>query len=330
MKFTMEDVAKLSGVSKSTVSRILSGKNVNISEKTRQKVLSVVRELNYRPNELARSLKMAQTRVIGLILSDLKNPFWMTVLDGVEEACNHFGYHLMICNSANDGEKEQEYILSLQQRRVDGILINPTAHNKEMLARLIQTGFPLVFLNRTIQGIIANSVVVNNRQGIRLAVEHLLEQGYRKIALVTYNEKGVSTWTERVEGYQEGLQAHGILSQAVWRKDAGMDLNLSALLEAYQADALIVTNNVLALYVIERLRELNLRIPADIAIVGYDETVWAKHLTPPLTTIKQPARDLGRIATESVIKMIHGERLSEETVTLTPEIVIRESSLRVC
>ncbi|WP_067925186.1 LacI family DNA-binding transcriptional regulator [Alicyclobacillus shizuokensis] len=328
MKFTMEDVAKLSGVSKSTVSRILSGKTVNISEKTRQKVLSVVQELNYRPNELARSLKMAQTRVIGLILSDLKNPFWMTVLDGVEEACNQFGYHLMICNSGNNGDKEQEYILSLQQRRVDGILINPTVHNKEMLAHLIQTGFPLVFLNRTIQGIVANSVVVNNRQGIRLAVEHLFGQGFRRIALVTYNEEGVSTWTERVEGYKEGMREHGINSVAVWRKHPEAELNLSPLYEEYQPDAVIVTNNVLTLYVIERLRELNLRIPGDVAIVGYDETVWAKHLAPPLTTIKQPARELGRIATESVIKLIQGEKLSDDAVTLTPEIVVRESSVR--
>lgn len=332
MRVTMDDIAKRVGVSKTTVSRILNQKDVQVSAETRQKVLDAVRELDYHPNELARGLKMSETNVIGIILSNLRNPFWSMVLDGVEEACNQMGYHLMICNSGEDGDLEKEYIKGLQRRRVDGIIINPTVQNRELFTEMVDQGFPLILINRKLHGLHASTVAMDNVQGASLAVEHLLRLGRRRIALITYDSTGISTWTERIQGYKETLLRHGygeesFIIQSVKQVDgAAVPAVVEMLRGAQRPDAIFSTNNLLTLEIMEALREVDVRVPEDIALVGYDETVWAKHMNPPLTTVSQPARDMGKIAVETLIETIKSKRVYPRTIVLPPELIIRRSS----
>mgnify|MGYP001168819336 CR=1 FL=1 len=330
---TIVDVARKAGVSKTTVSRIINNQFGHTTEETRQRVLDVIRELDYRPNALAKGLKSMQTNVIGMVLSNLKNPFWSSVLEGVEDACRGLGYHLMICNSDEEPEKEEQYIREFRMRQVDGIVINPTARNPDFFRQLVESKYPIVVVNRRIPGIAVHNVVINNIKGASMAVKHLLDGGRRNIAVFAYRNSYVSTWQERVEGYRAALLESGrtendfrIVEVEQESGDAKRAV-IRFLQEHPDTDAIFSTNNMITLEVMDGLRELRLRIPADVAVVGYDETVWSRHLDPPLTTIQQPAYEMGRLASEMLIKAIKSKRRGKpKTVVLEPELIVRQSS----
>lgn len=335
MNITIVDVAQKAGVSKTTVSRIINNQYGHTTEETRQRVLNVIKELDYRPNALAKGLKSMQTNVIGMVLSNLKNPFWSSVLEGVEDACRGLGYHLMICNSDEEPSKEEQYIREFRMRQVDGIVINPTARNPGFFRSLVESRYPLVVLNRRIPGIAVNNVVINNIQGASMAVRHLLDNGRKKIAAFAYRNEYVSTWLERIEGYRLALLDNGFTPEdyriVESEQESGRikEAVIRFLREYPDTDAVFSTNNMVTLEVMDGIRELNLRIPDDVAVVGYDETVWSKHLNPPLTTIQQPGYRLGRIAAEMLIKAIKEKKPAKpKTVVLEPELIIRESSGR--
>ncbi|GGH82449.1 DNA-binding LacI/PurR family transcriptional regulator [Pullulanibacillus pueri] len=332
-KVTISDVAKKAGVSKTTVSRILNGDYAHTKEETRDRILQVIKELDYRPNALAKGLKSMSTNVIGIILSNLKNPYWSSVLEGVEDTCHKLGYSLMICNSDEDPNKEKHYIEEFQRRQVDGIVINPTVRNMEMYEELVKSKYPFVVVNRKIPNLVVKNVVVDNNQGAFLAVNHLMDEGRKRIAVTAFNNPHVSTWKERVEGYKEVL-----LSRGYAKKDFRIllidpvsdvkEVTMAFLRKNPDVDALFSTNNMISLQSMEAIRELHLKIPEDIALVSYDETAWAKHLEPPLTTIKQPGYDMGVKATQMLVDSIAGNNDEEsETIILEPELIVRNSSI---
>ncbi|GGH82393.1 DNA-binding LacI/PurR family transcriptional regulator [Pullulanibacillus pueri] len=330
---TIDDVAKKAGVSKTTVSRILNGDYSHSKEETKQRVIKTIKELNYRPNALAKGLKLMSTNIIGIVLSNLNNPFWSTVLEGVEDTCHKLGYSLMICNSDEDPKKEKHYIEEFQMRQVDGIVINPTVRNLQLYQQLVQANYPLVVINRRLKDFSINQVIGDNVQGSKLAVNHLLDNGRKKIAVTVYKNPYVSTWKERVEGYREAMLINGFsaydlrileidpLSKSI--KQVTMDF----LKRNHDTDAVYSTNNMITLELIDAIRQLNLKIPEDIAIVSYDETPWAKYLEPPLTTVNQPGYEMGKIATQILVRSITEKNAQRpETVVLKPKLIIRESS----
>ncbi|MDT9727101.1 LacI family transcriptional regulator [Xylanibacillus composti] len=332
MKITIDVVAQKAGVSKTTVSRILNGNYAHTSEKTRNRVLQVMKELDYRPNALAKGLKSLRTDVIGILLSNLKNPFWATVLEGVEDACRASGYNLMICNSDEDPELEFQAIRQLQMRQVDGVVMNPTMRNPNLYRKLVEDAYPLVVMNRRVDDLGAQSVVVDNVKGASLAVEHLLRCGKRRPAVCYYANPGVTTWQDRVEGYRLAMKSHGYGEHDLRVVEAEQSPNAvkHAVLELMKkhpdTDAVFSTNNMMTLEVIEALKELGLRIPADVAVLGYDDTVWAKHMDPPLTTVRQPGYEMGKIAANLLIQSIRdGGHPAADPVVLQPELVIRRS-----
>lgn len=333
MKITIVDVANKAGVSKTTVSRIINGNYSNATEETVERVLKVIEELDYRPNSLAKGLKQVRTNVIGIILSNLLNPFWVRVLEGVEDTCRSRGYSLMICNSNDDPEIEEEHIRSFRLRQVDGIIINPTAQNYNLFQSMLDSKYPLVTINRKIMELSVDSVVMNNVRGSRIAVEHLLEQGRRKIAMIVYPPHGITPRIERIEGYKQALFNNGIsIDQAMVhiveeRKGAAKKKVQELLSQADRPNAVFSTNNMMSLEILEGIKELDMRIPDDVALIGYDETVWSKHLNPPLTTVNQPALEMGQAATERLIQLIETkDKLEAKTTVLEPELFIRESS----
>jgi DNA-binding LacI/PurR family transcriptional regulator len=333
LNVTIIDVAKKAGVSKTTVSRIINNNYAHTTEETRLRVLDVIKELDYRPNSLAKGLKAIQTNVIGMVLSNLKNPFWSSVLEGVEDTTRDHGYHLMICNSDEEPEKEEQYIREFRMRQVDGIVINPTVQNLEFFKKLVDSRYPLVLINRSLPDLSVNNVVINNVRGASMAVQHLLDNGRKNVAVFAYRNEYVSTWRERIEGYRTVLLANGYsaedfrIVEADKQSGKVKEAVLRFLREYPDTDAVFSTNNMITLEVIDAIRELDLKIPDDIALVGYDETVWSKHLNPPLTTIQQPGYKMGQIAAQMLIKSIKTKNQSKPIkIVLEPGLVIRKSS----
>lgn len=334
MKVTISDVAKRAGVSKTTVSRILNGNFDHTKEETKNRVLMAIKDFDYQPNALAKGLKSMKTNVIGMVLSNLKNPYWTTVLEGIEDVCHNSGYNLMICNSNENAEFEEQYIKEFQMRQVDGIVINPTARNISLYQKLLDSKYPMVVMNRRIPDFEANYVVMDNVKGAYVAVNHLLKNKKKKVAVFRYQNPHVSPWRDRVEGYRTALLENGF-SKEDFRIEE-FEQNVGKMKDAVirhfkkypDTDAVFSTNNMITLEVIEALKELNLKIPEDVAIVSYDETVWAKHLSPPLTTINQPGYQMGQTAAQILIRSIDGKNdpnLKLETVVFKPDIIVRKS-----
>jgi DNA-binding LacI/PurR family transcriptional regulator len=332
MKVTIGDVAKKASVSKTTVSRILNGNFAHTTDDTREKVLQAIRELDYRPNALAKGLKSMKTNVIGIMLSNLRNPFWSTVLEGVEDTCRDLGYNLMICNSNENPEIEEEYIREFRMRQVDGIIINPTCKSPELYDKLIAEQYPMIVINRRIPNVDVHSVFVDNVKGAYIAVNHLLRYGRKKVAVCLYRDPYVSTWKERLEGYKKAMIANGLTNadmvviELEQRMDTQKEYIMRYLMKNPDIDAIFSTNNMITLEIMGAIKEMNLRIPEQIAIVSYDDPVWAKHLDPPVTTIRQPGYQMGQRAAQNVIERIESEHdSSPSTVVLEPELIVRTS-----
>ncbi|WP_328285136.1 LacI family DNA-binding transcriptional regulator [Paenibacillus alkaliterrae] len=328
---TIGDVAKKANVSKTTVSRILNENYAHTTAETREKVLMAIKELEYRPNALAKGLKSMRTNVIGIMLSNLKNPFWSTVLEGVEDTCRELGYNLMICNSNENPEMEEEFIKEFQMRQVDGVIINPTCKNPDLYDKLIDQNYPMVIVNRRIQNENAYGVVVDNVKGAYIAVNHLLKYGRKRVAVSLFKNPFVSTWKERLEGYKKAFLANGFTEAdyIIMELEEGKDQKeyIKRFLRKHpDIDAIFSTNTMVTLEVIGAIKDMNLKIPEQIAIVSYDETIWSKYLDPPLTTIRQPGYQMGQRAAQSLIDLFQSKsKPLPATVVLEPELIVRIS-----
>ncbi|WP_209124021.1 LacI family DNA-binding transcriptional regulator [Alkalihalobacillus sp. BA299] len=332
MKITMDEVAKRAGVSKTTVSRIINGNFQHVHEDTKEKVLRIISELNYRPNALAKSLKQMKTNVIGIVLSNLQNPFWSSVLQGVEDTCHSNGYNLMICNSNDNSILEQEHIEGLQMKQVDGIIVNPTMKNKQLFQSLVSKDYPIIAINRKIEDVPIDTVVVDNIKGSELAMEHFIKSGKKSVAIIVYPPDGISPRLERIEGYKNALLKHGRLinekciSIVDEKKGAAKKEVKKILTSKEPPDAIFSTNNMMTLEILEGIKELGLRVPQDVSLIGYDETVWSKHLAPPLTTVNQPSYEMGKLAAEKLINLLNTKQKPEPKITLLqPNLIKRES-----
>ena len=334
MRVTIEDVAKKAGVSKSTVSRVMNQNYHHITEEKRQKVFQAIRELDYRPNALAKGLKQMKTSTIGVILSNLQNPFWMKVLEGIEDLCQEEGYSLMIVNSRDNLAREEENVKGFLMRQLDGLIINPSLGQNPVFGSLDDYRVPYLFLNRKVQDLVADTIVVDNIKGVSLAVDHLVGLKRRRIAVFLYPPEGISPRLERIEGYLKALRDNSIEVREDWikivrnREDCRREMQM--LLEAEERpNAILSTNNMLTLDILESLKESGCRVPEEIGVVGYDETEWSKHLDPPLTTIVQPAYEMGRAAVKRLIERIQakeqGIQLMAETIELEPSLIVRRS-----
>lgn len=333
MKVTIADVAKHAGVSKSTVSRILNGNYGQNTQETIDKVLKVIKELDYRPNMLAQGLKSMKTNVIGIILSNLKNPFWARVLEGVEDTCRLNGYSLMICNSNEDPLLEEELVKGFQMKQVDGIIMNPTVKNDFLYKSLVEKQFPFVTINRKIFGLDVDLVTMDNVAGAVAGVEHLLRHGKKSIALFVYTPDNVSPRLDRIEGYKKALSNNAMkvedsLIHIIEEKNGLVKETVKRILSDDQnrPDAIFSTNNMMTLEILEGIKEVGLNVPDDISLVGYDETVWSMHLNPPLTTVNQPSYEMGEIAAKRLIELIEKDGDKHPTTNiLQPNLIVRES-----
>lgn len=344
-----KDVAERAGVSIATVSHVINGTRY-VSDETRQKVLEAIEALSYRPNAIARGLVTNSTRIIGLVVSDITNPFFTAVARGVEDGMISQRYNTIFCNTDEEPERESEYLHLLATQQIDGLIISPTGVYSEALLALAASGVPIVQLDRRSPGLEAPLVGVNNEDGAYQAIQHLITLGHRRIACLVGLDS-VSTQIERLAGWEralrtaglpidEGLVVHadprfyGTLADAAGTlvKPAphtpALPSAFEALLHLLQSpnppSAVFVASNQLTMGTLYAFRERGLRCPEDVSLISFDDHDWAPLFSPPLTVVRQPTYRLGQTAAQLVMQMIRGEPV-EPPPPLAVELIVRAS-----
>jgi len=334
MAATLKDVAELAGVDVSTASRVLNGSGFRVREGTRQKVLAAARELGYQPNALARSLRIGKTNLIALLVPDITNPFFAELSKGAEDATSSYGYSLILCNTEDREDTEEEYIRALRERQIDGFLL-ATGHSGGLAARrLIDANYPVVLVNRRMRGIRTGYVVADDTPGAKQAVSHLISLGHRRIAHITgYSQ--ADTAVRRKAAYLSVMAAHGLeevarglIVQGDFTFKSGQRAMEQLLDLPHPPTAVFAANDMMALGALTAARERGVRIPDDIALVGFNDIVLAKLSSPPLTTVRTPIYEMGALAAQMLVKRVKGEDVSPAGIVLKSELVIRESSGR--
>jgi LacI family transcriptional regulator len=326
---TIRDVAALAGVSPATVSRAING-SPSVEAGLAERVRAAAMSLDYRPNAAARNLRRSSTTLWAAIVSDVENPFFTSLVRGIEDVAQEAGFSVVLCNSDEDPAKEAAYISAVRSEQMAGVLISPSG-NSAGLDALTQAGIPTVCIDRVVPGQTTDAVLVDNEEGAFQAVHHLASSGYRRIACVT-GPRRVSTADQRLAGYRRALKVAGLPSdRALVRhadfREAGGLAAMASLLEAEEApDAVFATNNLMAVGVLECLAERGMRTPDDVALVGFDEIPWARLVRPSISTVTQPTYELGRVGAQLLLQRITTPGRPPVTVTLRTELQVRDSS----
>jgi LacI family transcriptional regulator, galactose operon repressor len=334
---TIKDIAKALNFSTSTVSRALRG-SYEISAETKKLVLEYAEKINYRPNPIALSLKERRSRSIGVVVSEIANNFFSQAINGIESIAYNRGYHVIITQSHESAEREKVNVEHHASRSVDGLLISLSSGTVDLtyLKELHDKGLPIVFFDRITDEIETHKVTANNYLGAFQVTEHLIYQGFKKIAHIT-NSPSLSITTERLNGYKDALQKHNIAfneSLVKYCSHGGMILEeiKESIDELFKAkpkpDAIFAASDRITTLCFGVLKKL--RPKKEIGLAGFTNTKVGDLFDPPLTVVKQPAFDIGQTATELLIQMIESKRpVTEfETKILDTELIIRESSLK--
>lgn len=327
---TIRDVARRAGVSVATAARALGGYGY-VSAGTRRRVLRAASLLDYHPNAIARSMIKGRTHTLAVVVSDNSNPFFATVVRGIEDVVLGHGYAIMLCNADENPDKEALYLRMIREKRVDGLILSPSGGPRALLSSLIRHGTPVVLVDRLVPGIKTDAVINDNRAGARTAVRHLIELGHRRIGFITGPHR-LFTARERLEGYLETLRAAGLpiderlILEGDFKERGGYEL-VSRFLEIRpQPTAVFVANNLMTLGVLLRLKERGVRIPQQLAVVGFDDMPWAPILTPPLTAVAQPSYQLGTAAAQLLMQRLRSTRTTPpQVLVFQPTLVVRES-----
>ena len=327
----LKDVAQLAKVSPATASRALSSPD-RVADATRKRVLQAVRTLGYHPNQHARSLRQRSSRSLGLIITDILNPFHATLAKGVQDAAEKHGFTVFLFNTDEEPAKEHRALKSLQGHLPQGLIIVPTPGSRENL-KLVSNA-PIVELDRTSGTPGVHTVMVDNVSGARMAVEHLINLGHQRIGMIV-GRLDISTAVERHQGYKDALAAAGIpyhkdLVVAGNHREEGGRLAARKLLSLPPTErptALFVGNNEMTVGAVLTVREMGLEIPHDLSIVGFDDSRWARTMHPPLTVIEQPDYDLGYLACETLLGFLErGKPVQPASIRLTTNLIVRKST----
>lgn len=327
---TMKDVARLAGVSTSTVSHVINNSRF-VSDPVRDKILSAVAVLNYSPSAVARSLKAQSTRTIGMLLTSSNNPFFAEVVRGVEASCYERGYSLILCNTENDPERMNSNLETLLQRRVDGLILmcnerHPISENQ--FTRY--PNLPIVMMDWGPFNGACDVIQDNSLQGGLTATEYLISRDYRRIACITGPRDNVQA-RRRLAGYREAMEKAGLSSPddyqifSNFEFSGGLEAMNRLLALPEPPDAVFTCNDAMAVGVYLALGQAGLKVGQDVAVIGYDDIELAQYLTPPLTTVHQPTAELGRLAIDTLMRRLEGLHSSPQTLALTPRLVERQS-----
>ena len=327
---TIKDVALAANVSIATVSRILNGKD-GVSLALTERVQSTVKKMKYQLNDVARSLKIKESRSIGLIIPDIENPFFPALVRGVQDAAQMHNYAVILCNTDGRAEEENKYLQLLFSKRVDGMVFTESLENKKNTALLASSGIPVVLLDRRVEGMFASAVVTDNRLGAFMATEHLIQLGKKEIAFLNGSLK-LSSGAERLSGYRDALDKYGLeynhrlVLNGAFTYDSGYEATVSLLHSGQKFDAIFASNDMIAIGAIECLNKHNIQVPEEVGVVGFDDIRMAAWYKPSLTTIRQPVYEMGRQAVHMLVEQMSGVRKDYYEQIFMPELIVRESS----
>lgn len=329
---TIQDVAKIAGVSVATVSRVLNSSSL-VTEETRSRVLEAIKKLNYQPNLLGRNLRRMETKIVLVLLPNISNPFYSKIVKGMESVGHKNGYNVMVCNTDSDREREKVYLELLKNKLVDGVVFMASQLEKNELTQIIRD-FPVVECCEYKEGVDVSHVSVDNGAASYCAVKHLINLGHRRIGMISCDNNYIST-LERESGYKNALQDSGISfnKDLIKYGNYGFKSGIRAVREfltmkGERPTAVFAISDIMAIGAIKEIKAKGFKIPEDIAVVGFDNIDFAYMCEPTLTTISQPQYDLGRTAMDMLINRIKHGLVKSEHIFLEHELVIRESTVK--
>lgn len=324
---TMKDIAKMVGVSQSTVSRVFSG-NPAVNPEVKQKVIALAKEYDYKPNVIAQNLVGGRSMLLGVIIPHISNPFFSDVVMSIEREASKYGYSIILCNSEELPDKEKKYIGILNSYNVDGMLIVPADGQDKYFQSLKNSKVPIVALTQDVCGF--SSVSTSHVNAGREVARHLYHMGYSKFVFVG------KAGDDKESGFKEELENNGvdILKDYTLIDYKNLD---PATLEQYLNDnfkndgiGIFTINDIVALTVLHKLKEMDLKIPEKAALVGFDNTFISKEVEPAISSVAQPLEEIGKQAVEILIDKINNNELNKEThIILEPRLVVRESSMKI-
>jgi LacI family transcriptional regulator len=326
---TVLDVARRAGVAPITVSRVVNNSGY-VSQATRERVETAVKELGYFPNTLARGLRSKRTRTLALIVTDITNPYFTLMARGVEDAAGASGYTVVYCNTDESEEKEENYANLLAQRQVDGVLLVPSCGKVKTIKFLLSNDINFVAIYRRVTVIEIDSVLSDSVNGAYQLVKLLIGLGHKRIAMIT-GPKDVSTSVDRVAGYQQALIESGLgnneqVYYGAFIQQSGYEFTKQAMMQSPRPTAIFGANNFIAIGIIKALRDLQFDVPGDVSIGAFDDFPESMLVAPFLTFVEQPAYEMGRMATELLLRRISGELTGEYQKLILPTQIIERRS----
>lgn len=327
---TMKQVASRAGVSISTVSHVIN-KTRHVSDDVQDSVNKAIRTLNYFPSAVARSLKVAQTHTIGMVIPNNSNPFFAELIRGIEGVCFDKGYAVILCNTDDKPEKQAKYIQVLLEKRVDGLIVISSGYDPDLVRLLSSRRIPEVTIDRAIPGLVSDNVYVNHELGGYLATRHLLSLGHTQIACLSGPEE-LSSGNDRMAGYLRALKESQVTVNRSWlirgefSSQSGYECMQKLLALPDQPSAVFACNDLLAMGAMCAAHEQGIDIPDDLSIVGFDDIQLASYTCPPLTTMAQPKQEMGEMVANMLIKRMQNKDLPIQQQVFQPELRIRKST----
>lgn len=340
-KITIQDVADMAGVSKTTVSRYINGKYEYMSEETRQRIGQIIEKTGYMPSTSAQSLKSNRTGLIGLLIADIGNPFSTALLTSITDSLHQIGYNVLVANANNSQRLEAEYLHSFLSRGVDGIIINPVLWENPLLVSLKEQGLPIMLLDRQVKGCELDLVYLENERSICCAVEHLREQGYDDIWLLSWEYQNISVRYDRYQAFLKCMRTYGVPEP---EKQVHIQTSASGtgLLEALdrivtasrrrgKTPGVITANEILLLETIQAVKKLQLRMPRELGVCGFDDwgwsdMIWPTIFSPTITTLDAEIQRMGRLAAHLIVERIMEPHQAVRKIPVPVELVPREST----
>ncbi|MCD6474996.1 MAG: LacI family DNA-binding transcriptional regulator [Anaerolineaceae bacterium] len=331
-RVTIDDVAKATGVSRQTVSRAINNL-AGISPITRERILKTANEMGYRPSGIARGLANSDqhTKTLGIVLPTIDNEFYSAILHGIEDHSSALGYNVFLCDTNEDPQEEFRKIQSLYSLWIDGLIICSSRLNDKQLSIIADQFRPIVLVNRAFQHPTVGNVLIDDRSGTVQAVQHLIDQGHTKIGIILGLEFSRSSQL-RCQGYIDTMEQKKLIIKPQWSIHSGAKINSGYLAARHlltaspELTAIVVYNDVRAAGVLRACNDLNIGIPRDIAIVSHDNIALSSLLIPSLTTVDIPKYQLGYQAITMMMSMLEDKNLQPDTINLSPNLIIRESS----
>lgn len=329
MNPTIRDVAELAEVHPSTVSRVINSDS-RISERTKNKVLLIIKKLGYTPNAIARGLKTKRTFTLGMLIPDITNPFFAEIARGVEDAANKNNFNVILCNTDDKLKKERTYLEILREKRVDGLILG-TAHIRDQsILELEKKKFPYILISRNVERLNKNCIIIDDLAGGMMATEYLIKLGHHRIAHISGPLK-TRSGLNRLKGYQLALKKHKIeyndelVGEGDFRINGGYQVMKRFLKLPDQPTAIFAANDLLALGAMQAIQKKNFYIPEDFSIIGFNDIELASFVYPSLTTIRQPILEMGNLAVKMLLKIIIDGEFNQGKIVLKPKLIIRES-----